>query len=68
MNPLRINNTPGPDTLAAVRDVLIFMTDAFHAIASADSVTGSESATLGAGNILAMCADALREAEDGGAE
>ncbi|WP_300339098.1 hypothetical protein [Accumulibacter sp.] len=65
MNPLRINDTPGPDTRQAVRDVLYFMTDAFYAIASADSVTASESATLGAGHILAMCADALREADEG---
>lgn len=65
MNPLRMGDTPGPDTRAAVRDVLTFMADAFYAIASADSSTGSESATLGAGHIMALCADALKEAEEG---
>ena len=66
MNPLRTNDGAGPDTRAAVRDVLTFMSDAFYAIASADSGTASQSATLGAEHIMAMCADALREAEDGG--
>ncbi|WP_291988393.1 hypothetical protein [Candidatus Accumulibacter sp. ACC007] len=64
MNPLRIDGTPGPDTRDAVRDVLTFMADAFYAIASADDVTGSKDATIGAGHIMAMCADALREADE----
>lgn len=65
MNPLRMGDTPGPDTREAVRDVLTFMSDAFYAIASADSGTGSENATLGAGHIMALCADALKEVKDG---
>lgn len=63
MNPLRIGDRPGPDTRQAVRDVLFFMSDAFLAIASAYTV-GSESATRGAGHILSICADALREVEE----
>lgn len=60
MNPLRIDDRPGPCTLEAVRDVLSFMAEAFFSMSSADGTTGSEGATRGAGHILAVCADALR--------
>lgn len=63
-NPLRMLDQPGPDTRQAVRDVLFFLSDAFFAMASADAVTSSESATRGAGHLLAVCADALRESEE----
>jgi len=64
MNPLRMLNHPGPDTRLAVRGVLLFMSDAFLAIASENSVTCSEEATRGAGLMLSVCADALRERDD----
>ena len=62
MNPLR-NDNPA-DTLAGVRHVLCFMADAFHAMASSESLTSSESASLGAAHIMEVCADALREDDE----
>jgi hypothetical protein len=64
VNPLRMLDKPGPDTRQAVRDVLFFLSDAFLAISSDNAVTSSESATRGAGLILIVCADALREEEE----
>lgn len=64
MNPLR-NDNPA-DTRAVVRHVLFFMVDAFHAMASCESLTSSESASLGAAHIMEVCADALREDDDKG--
>lgn len=62
MNPLR-NDNPA-DTLACVRHVLCFMADAFYAMASCESLTTSESASLGAAHIMEVCADALREDDE----
>ena len=59
MNPLR-NDNPA-DTRAVVRHELFFMADAFHAMASCESLTSSESASLGGAHRMEICADALRE-------
>lgn len=64
MNPLRMLDHPGPDTRQAVRDVLFFLSDALLAISSDNGVTSGESATRGAGLILSVCADALREGDE----
>ncbi|HCZ13490.1 MAG: hypothetical protein AW09_000826 [Candidatus Accumulibacter phosphatis] len=64
MNPLRRLDQPGPDTRQAVRDVLFFMSDAFLAIATADTIP-SESAARGVARILSVCADALHESAEG---
>jgi hypothetical protein len=59
MSPLR-NDNPA-DTIASVRHMLCFMAEAFHAMASCESLTIGESASLGAAHIMEVCADALRE-------
>lgn len=62
MNPLWNDNRA--DTCAVVRHVLCFMADAFHAMASCESLTSSESASLGAAHIMEVCAAALMRAPD----
>lgn len=64
MNPLRIDNKPGEDTLYLVRSVLAFMSDAFTAMESGEIV--STNAMIGAGQIMNLCADALKSADEPG--
>ncbi len=66
MNPLRIDNKPGADTCHVVRSVLTFMVDALVALdASADrGDLLSEGGLFGASQIIGVCADALKEADD----
>lgn len=63
-NPLRQGGAPGEDTLNNVRDVLAFMADACYVqAASTAGIPISEAGLRGLGHILAVCADALREAD-----
>jgi hypothetical protein len=65
MNPLRVDNQPGKDTRANVRDVLLFLTEAFYSLSSVDCLPDG-GAIRGVGHILGMCEDALQESENEG--
>ncbi|MBK7952586.1 MAG: hypothetical protein IPK02_00650 [Candidatus Accumulibacter sp.] len=65
-NLLRVDDGPGEDTRRMVREVLAFMVDSLYDMENRS--VHSTGSSLGAGHILFMCADALREADDGGGE
>lgn len=62
MNPLRIDDKPGGDTCYLVRSVLMFMSDAFSALEDGDIL--SSGSLIGAGQIMSLCADALKPDEE----
>jgi len=63
-NFLRVDNKPGGDTRRMVREVLAFMADSFYATEDRTKIgLPTDGASLGAGHILGMCMDALKEAE-----
>lgn len=59
MNPLRIDDMPGEDTLYLVRSVLSFMGEAFEALEQSQDVM-PDHAMMGASQIMYICRDALR--------
>ena len=67
MNPLRVDNKPGKDTCYLVRSVLLFMTEAFDALdRTSDALPLG--AMEGAGRIMSVCADALKDASEAESE
>lgn len=62
-NPFRIDDEPGEETRQAVREVLIFVGQAFEAMErSGDILRGG--AMAGASHIMLACVSALKESDD----
>ncbi|MBL8373795.1 hypothetical protein [Accumulibacter sp.] len=61
---LRTDNMPGEDTRLAVREVLSFVADAL-CLFEANAECIADGSLSGAGRVVSLCYDALREADAG---